>query len=255
VATEDSAAQAQTLNTPLGGGNTPKIVPAPASRPANELADTVGVASDAEVGGDDDEEVEEVEGDAAAPAELTESGVTQRVTREPQTVRSQSHPPPPRRRWPLALAPGVALLLAMVIYVSFNRSNQEGEALVEEADAETEAPVLAETGAAEPENDADGPPEDLPTDDEGRADEKVAEVEGGDEGTAASATPVAGRQAPTPAATAQPRRMKSPARATATAPPPVTKAPAQPPVPKPPVKPADPAPNAIEEPSLELQTQ
>jgi serine/threonine protein kinase len=73
---------------------TPHVVRTPTTSPANELADTVGVSE--------------------APPELTESGInTKSVTAE--TVRSQPRSRT-RRKWPVYLAPGVAVMIALMLW-------------------------------------------------------------------------------------------------------------------------------------------
>jgi eukaryotic-like serine/threonine-protein kinase len=144
--------------------DTPGVI-APASRPANELADTVGVAT----GVSDDDE--------PPSADLVESGITTRSPIETLEVHAK---PVERRRWPLALAPGVMVLVGVVLYLGFGRGGADAEGVpdpvavsapeqaspmatsapddsdaAEEAEAETDSAAEADALAANPDGEED----------------------------------------------------------------------------------------------------
>ena len=216
--------------------DTPRIVPAPSSQPANELADTVGVTARTLHDGNVDDE---------PPEELMESGINARASMA-ETVRSQSMPPA-ARRWPLALAPGIALLLGVVVWMSFQGGEDSDP--VADADAEPTERVDAQaTAEATAEAIADAE-RDAP--DEQEEDEELAKKEAAGAGSASA-----------PTLATKPARPAKPGGKTPAAPPPANVKPK----PKPaPVATAPPKPAAAtktappvatsQEPSLQLQTQ
>lgn len=234
---EDEAGAVEAA-TPMPAKDTPRIVPAPSSQPANELADTVGVAAKTlhEGSAEEDGEEDGEDTDEEPPAELVESGISARTSMA-ETVRSRSMAPP-ARRWPLALAPGIALLLGVVVWMSFRGGD---EAAVADAEAEATEPVEAAAATAVAEAEPDEPVDEP---DEQEEDEELAdkgEGEGDDEPEVKVAKPAARPASPVHVPAAPPATAK--AKPVATAPAKPTATPSAPPV------------ATVQEPSLQLQTK
>lgn len=233
---------ARSSESPVGDGegakDTPRIVPAPSSQPANELADTVGVAAKTLHEGTVEDDVSDELGDDP-PAELVESGINSRTSMA-ATVRSRSMPPP--RRWPLALAPGIALLLGVVVWMSFRGG--EGEDAIADAEAETTEQVdePAADATAEPVAEVeDEEPVDEPDEEE---DEELARKETDDAEVKTAVPPAAQPARPTkPGGVPVAPPAVAKAKPVATTPPVATAAPSAPPA------------TTVQEPSLQLQTQ